>query len=796
MTSKAVKILELDKILDQLKSLTVSSLGKDRIDEMTLLRDLAEVNHAQDETEEATQILLKRSTPPLGGVVPVTRWVQRAARGGTLSMGELLRVGDALRGARRLKDYMHKDEADRDSAYPILEGHISSLWTKESLEKKIERAIISEEEMADDASIKLKKIRQAMVSKRKAVRDKLEAIVTSQDYQNALQDRIVTLREGRYVVPVKQSRKKMIPGLVHDMSSSGQTLFIEPMAVVELNNELRSLELEEREEIQRILRDLSQEVGENPYEFQANELVLRELDYIFAKGKLALDQGAIRPQINDQKYTSLEAAKHPLLDPKTVVPINIDLGKDYSSLIITGPNTGGKTVSLKTLGLLTLMTQYGLHIPARESSQVGIFNQVFADIGDEQSIEQSLSTFSSHMLNIVEILNQVSSDDLVLFDELGSGTDPTEGAALALSILETMRKKEIRTMATTHYNQLKTYALSTQGVQNASMEFDVETLSPTYRLIIGLPGKSNAFEISRRLGLSDEVLDQASHYLKLEDVELEKVLATIEKERFYLEKERREIRQERLDLDQKHKVYDKEVSRVRKERDQIIREAKDKATRILEEAKEEADLAVSEIRSVGLVLEKEKARSLQESQDLLRQGLKNVRLDSDEGIRLKKASQPAKALKPGDTVYAQSLGVEGTVLEIDETKDQVLLQAGIMKMTLPRATLVKKQGPKEAPAGSIRTKQVIQDKQKSVKSEIDIRGKNFEEARPEIDQALDDAYLTGLSSLRIIHGKGTGSLRKKVRDYLKAYPIVSSYHEAKANEGGSGVTYANFKGEK
>ncbi len=734
---------------------------------------------------------MRRSTPPLIGIRSITEAVSFAARGGQLTMRDLLDVSDFLRGARRLKDYMKSDDAD-ERQYPIIENLIGSLWSHQTLEREINRCIISEDEMADNASSKLRSIRSSMKSKRDSVREKLNHIVSSSQYESILQDSIITMREGRYVVPVKSDSRGALPGLVHDMSSSGQTAYIEPMSVVELNNELRALEIEEREEIKKILQELSEQVGRYPEEIEANEAIFQELDFIFAKGKLALEQNAVKPIFNDEKYIKLIDARHPLIPREEVVPIQLELGRDYTSLIVTGPNTGGKTVSLKTLGLMVMMAQSGLHIPAKEKSEIGIFNQIYADIGDEQSIEQSLSTFSSHMVNIIYILENMDEESLVLFDELGAGTDPTEGAALALSIMEMMRERKIRTMATTHYNQLKIYALTHEGVQNASMQFDVETLSPTYKLIVGIPGKSNAFEISKRLGLSEDVINRAKNYIATEDIEFEEVLAAIEKERSYLERQRAEMAVENNLLKKKQGEYDRELRSLRKQRDRMIKEAEDKALQIVRQAREDVSLAVSEIKDVNLILEGESARRLQEAQDILREGEEELSRSRNKGIKLKAVKNPAQNLKPGETVYAESLGVEATVLEIDKRKKEALVQAGLMKVTLPINTLKRKEAEKEA-VSTRGAKNLVQEKQKAIQTEIDIRGQNFHEAQPVLDKYIDDAVLTGIKQISIIHGKGTGALRSKVRDYLKRHKSVKSMEEAAYDEGGSGVTKVILK---
>ena len=791
MAPKIEAILEFHDIVEQLKNLTTSSIGQKRCETMRFSADPNLIEQRQQETEEAVRLLVERSAPPLSGARPVAKSAHYASRGGILHISELLEIGDSLRGVLRMRKYMAEADESVEDPYPSIRAMVSALWTQGDLRERIEETIESEDSIYDDASPKLKTIRRSLARKKDQVRDKLQAILNSQDLQESLQDSLVTMREGRYVVPVRHDARNKVKGLVHDMSASGQTVYIEPMAIVEANNEIRRLELEERDEIQRILEELSQEVGQYPEAFAENERLFGQLDFIFAKAKLASDQNAVRPKLSGLRITKLINARHPLIDRHKVVPLNLELGGDNQGLIITGPNTGGKTVSLKTLGLMVLMTQYGLHIPADPGTTIGIYNGVYADIGDEQSIEQSLSTFSGHMVHIVDILKAVDENSLVLFDELGAGTDPTEGAALALSIIEHLMAKGVSFMATTHYTQLKLYALTRDGVQNASMEFDVETLTPTYRLHVGVPGKSNAFEISSRLGLPKEILDGAEDFLEGEDIAFEDVLTTLEAERSRLEKREAELVQLTGEYRREMAEAKKTANRLNADKDQILQRAKDEARRIVKSAKEDADLAVSEIRDIREQLRKEDAQTLQQAQDLLREGGKKYR-DKDEGIVLKRAAKPAKALKPGDEVYAESLGVSATVLEGPDNKGEVLVQAGLMKMTLPAESLIRSE-PKAKAEKKVNTSKVRQKKQKNAKVEFDIRGKTFEEAEPIIEKALDDGYLASLDRIRIIHGKGTGMLRKKVKDYLRYHPLVKKQEDAEPAEGGSGVTIAYLR---
>lgn len=783
---KSKHILEFDKIIEQLKNFAVSEMAKELIDETDISLDIDEIRRRQLETSEAVNLIVKKGEPPLFGLYEMNDYMKRVKIGGALSPGALLRVSDFLRVSRYLKNYIKNDEANID--FPIISAQIENLSVYRNIEDKINMAIISENEISDNASSKLSSIRKQIQKKKESVRDKLNQIVTSD--KDMLQDSIVTIREGRYVVPVKQENKSKVKGLVHDVSSSGQTFYIEPMAVVNLNNDLRELAAEEREEIERILHELSDMVADVSYEILANEGILKQCDFIFAKGKMSMHQNSYSPKLNKKGYTDLKEARHPLLDQSKIVPIDIYLGKDFTSLIITGPNTGGKTVTLKTIGLLTLMAQYGLHIPAKESSEIGIVKNVFADIGDEQSIEQSLSTFSAHMVNIVEIIKEADKDSLVLFDELGAGTDPTEGAALARSIMDYMLERNIRTVATTHYTQLKIYALTVPGVKNASMEFNVDSLSPTYKLLIGVPGKSNAFEISQRLGLSNEIIDYARELISDDNIEFEAVLQSIEEDRTKIEMNRDEAEREKRQLEEKNEELQKEIDKVKSQRDRIIKDAKLEAKRILNSTREDVSLILSEIQDLKSEMSSSQARRLQQAQDVLREDLQMVSFDNEK-IKLKTVKNPVKKLKIGDSVRVISLNAEGTVVELPDENNNVMVQVGMMKMKLPKDTLVKSDTVEEKTKQ--RTKKIIETKSKTIKSEIDVRGMIFDDAKYKVDKYLDDAFLSGLKSVRIIHGKGSGALRSKIKDHLRHNKNIKTAKDAAYNEGGDGVTIVVFR---
>ena len=786
LIEKSKRVLEFDKIINLLKDEIVSELAKDLADKESISFDISEINKRQDQCDEAIKLIIDKSEPPLFGINDITALIKRLDIGGVLNPGELLKISDFLRVSRYLKSYLNVDIEE----YTYLPRLADDLFSYKKIEDDIDRVIVSENEISSNASSKLSSIRQQIARKKVAIKDKLNSLITDENTKKYMQDSLVTIREGRYVVPVKLESKSKLKGIIHDRSSSGQTVYIEPMSVVNLNNELRELYNDEREEINRILEELSRKVAEKGYEILGNQEILSLIDFIFAKAKLSLKLNATRPIINQNRYINLKEARHPLLDAKKVVPIDIHIGKEFKSLIITGPNTGGKTVSIKTVGLFVLMAQYGLHIPARENSEVGIFENVLADIGDEQSIEQSLSTFSSHMINIVEILKYADSKSLVIFDELGAGTDPTEGAALANAIMESMRRNDITSIATTHYNQLKIYALTTDGVANASMEFNVDTLSPSYKLLIGVPGKSNAFEISKRLGLSQDIIENASEFISEESVDFENVLKSIEKDRSIIEREKLELREEIDKYKENNEKLKKEIDKQKNKQDRLIEDAKTEAKQILLNAKENVRLIMDEIKEVKEELSSEQARRLQDVNDTLRSSLDET-IPGSKSIEIKKAKAPIKSLKVGDSVHADSLNADGTVIDIDKNGKDVLVQIGMMKVKLPKNSLSKSDVQEESQKS--KTKKLIRSKSKYVKSEIDIRGKTFDEAQPIIEKYIDDAYLAGLKSVRIIHGKGSGVLREKVKNYLKSKSNIKSCKDAAYNEGGSGVSVIEFK---
>lgn len=792
MNEKTLRSLEYKKIIDSLVDKCQSSLGRKRVEDIYPSTDIKEVEKLQDETDEALTLLMKRGAPPLYGINSIKADVKRAEIGGTLSPGALLRISDSLRVSRDLKNYIREVQEEKEKEYPLIEGYIEALSVFRDIENEITNAIISENEISDNASTSLRMIRRQIISKNDSVREKLNSIVNSQTNKKYLQDNIITMREGRYVVPVKSENKNNIKGLVHDMSGSGATLFIEPIAVVELNNELRELELKEREEIERILKLLSAMVAEEAEGIANNQYLLQELDFIFAKGKLALEMKATKPILNDRGYIDIKKARHPLLNVKDIVAIDIHLGKDFNSLVITGPNTGGKTVSLKTVGLLVLMAQSGLHIPADFNSQIGVFKQVFADIGDEQSIEQSLSTFSSHMVNIVDILSKVEGKSLVLFDELGAGTDPTEGAALAMSILDYLLKVGANTIATTHYSQLKLYALTTNRVVNASVEFDVRTLSPTYKLLIGLPGKSNAFEISQRLGLGSDIIDYAKNLISEENIEFEDVLDSMEKDRIAINENKEEAARYKEQVEELKKELSLEKDRIKEMKDKIIQDAREEARDILRKAKMESDSIIGELKEVSIEIEKEKLKKIQEAQEKLKHKLKNTEGQIAQKVLNVKSKKPPKDLKVGEIVEVLTLNQTGTVLEKPDDSGNVKIQVGIMKINSHLSSLRRAKSREKENIGRS-TKKIMSSKAKNIRAEIDLRGHNQEEAFMELDKYLDDAYIAGLKQVQIIHGKGTGVLRQGVKSYLKSNRHVRTSRLGTLSEGGDGVTVVEIK---
>lgn len=791
MNKKALSTLEYDKIIEMLVSHASSPLGKIRCEDLLPSDSIAEIEHQQEQTQDALTRLFQKGNLSFGNVKDVRGSLKRLEIGSTLGITELLQICGLLENTSRVKSYgrRERDNGQRDS----LDDLFDSLEPLPQLSGEIRRCILSEEEISDDASSALKQIRRSMKITGEKVHTQLAGMVNG-SARSYLQDAVITMRNGRYCIPVKSEYKSQVPGMIHDQSSTGSTLFIEPMAIVKLNNEIRDLELKEAAEIEKILASLSDLTAENREAIQYNLENMVELDFIFARASLAMEQNATRPVFNTKGWINIRKGRHPLIDKKKVVPIDIHLGKDFHLLIVTGPNTGGKTVSLKTVGLLTLMGQAGLHIPALDRSELSVFREVYADIGDEQSIEQSLSTFSSHMTNVVSFIEKADPYSLVLFDELGAGTDPTEGAALAIAILNHLQAQGIRTMATTHYSELKVYALSTPGVENASCEFNVKTLRPTYRLLIGVPGKSNAFAISGKLGLPSYIIEEAKKQINSKDESFEDVISTLEENRITIEKERLEIEKYKEEISALKEKLESKQEKLDQQRSRLLQEANEEAHAILREAKEYADQTMKDFHKFGK--NNISVKEMEAERQRLRQKMNKI----EKNISIKE-SKPTGTLKPsdlhlGDGVKVLSLNLKGTVSTLPDSKGFLFVQMGIMrsKIHITDLALLKEETVISAPhmqktsSGKIRM-----SKSASVGIEITLLGKTVDEAIAELDKYLDDAYLAHMPSVRIVHGKGTGALRKGVHNYLRKVKYVSSFRLGEFGEGDAGVTIVEFK---
>lgn len=791
MNEKALSTLEYDKIIEMLTSYASSSLGKQRCENLLPSTSIGEIEHQQQQTSDALTRLFQKGTISFGSVKDVRASLKRLEIGSALNIIELLQISSLLENTSRVKTYGRKErESISDDSLTIL---FDSLEPLPLLSTEIRRCIVSEEEIADDASAALKQIRRSMKVTGDKIHTQLAGMLTGSS-RSYLQDAVITMRNGRYCIPVKAEYKNQVPGMIHDQSSTGSTLFIEPMAVVKLNNDIRDLELKEAAEIEVILASLSELAAQQKDSIQYNLENLVELDFIFARARLAMEQNATRPIFNTNGYINIRKGRHPLIPKKQVVPIDIHLGKEFHLLVVTGPNTGGKTVSLKTVGLLTLMGQSGLHIPALDRSELSVFEEVYADIGDEQSIEQSLSTFSSHMTNVVSFIEKADRNSLVLFDELGAGTDPTEGAALAIAILNHLQKQGIRTMATTHYSELKVYALSTPGVENASCEFNVETLRPTYRLLIGIPGKSNAFAISGKLGLPSYIIDEAKKQINENDESFEDVISTLEENRITIEKERleierynEEIRDLKTRLEAKHEKIDQRKAK-------ILQDANEEAHAILREAKEYADKTMRDFQKFGQ--NHINVKAMEEERQKLREKMNKV----EKKISIKESKKTGN-LKPsdlhlGDGVKVLSLNLKGTVSTLPDSKGFLFVQMGIMrsKIHITDLSLLQEETIISAPTmQKTNTGKIKMSKSATVGIEINLLGKTVDEAIAELDKYLDDAYLAHMPSVRVVHGKGTGALRKGVHNYLRRVKYVKSFRLGEFGEGDAGVTIVEFK---
>ena len=787
---KALKVLEYDKIIEMLLDLTQGELARDLVEKLEPSNDIDDIRRMQEETSEAYRVLVRYGDIDYTAATHIKHLVSKASLGSMLFIEDLYDIMQNIFLVSSIKRYLKTSIEDENLRLKHLRRLNDSLASLDDLKKKLSTTIVSRDEIADNASSTLRSIRRSKKLKNQAIEDKLNSYITSDKTKKYLQDAIVTMREGRYVIPVKNEYRSSVEGMIHDISQKGSTVFIEPMAVVKLNNELRELENEEKKEIERILYELSSEVSEHKAYLETNEEALKSISFIFARARLAREMRATEPILNDKGYVNLKNARHPLIPKDKVVPTTVELGDEYTSLIITGPNTGGKTVSLKTVGLITLMAKSGLNIPCDNNSSVAVFDKVYADIGDEQSIEQSLSTFSSHMKNIVHIVENAEYNDLVLFDELGAGTDPTEGAALAISILKLFRERRIRTMATTHYSQIKFYALTSEGVKNASMEFNVDTLSPTYRLIIGIPGKSNAFEISKRLGLDQKIIDSAKKLLNENDTRFEDVLKAIEEDRTEIENKRIKINEENEEIERLREKLENKNKKLEEKQEAIINKAKEEAREIVKKAKSESAFIIDELKDISSLSKKEDRRRLQEAKDYLRE------LEDENRLKIKdnkkRTKEIPKDIKLGESVRIISIDKFGEVETLPDDKGDLNIQVGIMSV---RSNIndIERSESKEEVKVEKKTKSINKAKSKNISSEINLIGRTVDEAILLLDKYLDDAYLARLKEVRIIHGKGTGTLRDAVRKYLQNSKHVIEYREADYTEGGSGATVAVIK---
>lgn len=796
MNQKALATLEYNKIIAQLTEYAASAPGKELCKNLLPSASYEEIVQAQTETSDAASRVRMKGSLSFSGIRDIRGSLKRIEIGSSLSIMELLSVSSLLTVAARAKAYGRHEESDE---FPddSLDEMFRTLEPLTPVNTEIKRCIISEDEVSDDASPGLRHVRRSMKTINDKVHIQLNSILNSS--RSYLQDAVITMRDGRYCLPVKAEYKNQVTGMVHDQSSTGSTLFIEPMAVIQLNNELRSLEIQEQKEIEAVLADLSNQLSPYTVELELNLQILTRLDFIFAKAALSRHYRCSEPKFNQNGRIHIKDGRHPLLDPQKVVPITVWLGDDFDLLIVTGPNTGGKTVSLKTVGLFTLMGQAGLHIPAFDGSELAVFDEVFADIGDEQSIEQSLSTFSAHMTNIVDILGKADSRSLCLFDELGAGTDPTEGAALAIAILNFLHNMKCRTMATTHYSELKLYALSTPGVENACCEFDVQTLRPTYRLLIGIPGKSNAFAISQKLGLPDYIIEDAKSHIEAEDERFEDIISHLEESRLTIEKEQQEIQSYKAEISRLKSRLEQKEERFDERKEKMIRSANEEAQRILREAKETADRTIKNINKMASASGID-TRALEAERSKLRENLNKV----EKGLALKQETQPRKAINPktlkiGDGIKVLSLNLKGTVSTLPDARGNLFVQMGILRsqVNINDLELLKEEsisGPgldnRRKGSGSSGIKI---SKSASVSTEINLLGMTVDEAIAHLDKYLDDAYLAHLPQVRVVHGKGTGALRAGVHKHLKRLKYVKEFHLGEFGEGDAGVTIVVFK---
>lgn len=788
MNRRSLRVLEYNKITDMLVPYADSPMGKRLCKHLFPSADIEEINRLQEETEDALTRIYQKGSISFSGVTDIGLSLKRLEVGATLSTGELLDLARLLDNTLNVRQYGVSEEELHEP--DCLDARFLDLMPLEHLCREIRRCILSADEIADDASATLKDLRRSRKQINAKIHSQLLDIVNSQNNRTLLQDSLITLRNGRYCIPVKQEYRSSFPGMIHDQSSTGSTLFIEPMSVVNLNNELKELDNKEQLEIERILASISEQAALEQTAIQCNIRLLTELDFIFARAKFAKTYQGTRPVLNNRGYINIKQGRHPLLDAKTVVPINLTLGDAYQMLIVTGPNTGGKTVSLKTVGLFTLMGQSGLHIPAFEGSELCVFRDVFADIGDEQSIEQNLSTFSSHMSNIVYIIKHAAPDTLVLFDELNGGTDPIEGAALAIAILRQLHAQGILCIATTHYSELKTFALSTDGIENASCEFDVASLRPTYRLRIGIPGKSNAFAISKKLGLPDYIIDEARTQIDAPALDFEGLISDLENSRKQLEEEQQLIADYQAEIEELRNQLKAKQESMEQQRAKLLKDAREEAHEILEEAKELADQSIRKYQKWERNPAKADNRAMEAQRSKLRDKMKNLDKDLSHSKKQRHSGQHAEDFRIGDTVYIISMDTTGTVLALPNAKKELSVQVGILHMTLPITDCEITDTPKqpETKSKSSGRHRMNLERAANIRPEINLIGLTVDEALSQLDKYLDDALLSNLSQVRVIHGKGTGALRKAVQDYLKKQKHVAAFRSGEFGEGDMGVT--------
>jgi DNA mismatch repair protein MutS2 len=788
MNEKTFRVLEYNKIIDILKALATTNMAKEIVSNLAPTANIYDISEGLRETTEAASIIIEKGSISLGSFFDIKNSIIKAQKGGCLNMKELLEVLYNLKIARNTKSFLSADFKN----VTIVTGLAELLFHNKRLEDDIDRCILSEDEMADNASPELRDLRRKKIKINEAIKSKMASIVASQSSKTMLQDSLYTIRDGRYVIPVKQEYKKNYPGIVHDQSSKGATLFIEPQVVVQFNNDLREVELKEMLEIERILAELSSSVGDFEIELLNNQEIITKLDFIFSKGKLSVKYKSAEPEMVKDKYMKIIGGRHPLIDKDKVVPINITLTNEENTMVVTGPNTGGKTVTLKTVGLFQLMAQTGLHVPALEGTKLPIYNKIFADIGDEQSIEQSLSTFSSHMNNIVEIVKKADDKSLVLLDELGAGTDPTEGAALAISILESLLKAQSKTMATTHYTELKKFALSKKGVVNASMQFDLETLSPTYKLLLGTPGKSNAFEIAKKLGLKEDIIERAKNFVSKDELQFEDVLLKIEEDRKLAEAQRDEAI-----------LFNLETKKLKDEMAKQRANLDNQKEKILSKAKEEARDIISETKSFADEMQKE-FKNLEKQMDISQRNKTNEELKRrirSEGEKHKEKlpkvfnEDPVDAndLKVGDKVKVLSLDQIGEIISLPDDKNEIVVQIGLLRVSARLSNISKTNSEMRKADAKGKFGELYKTKAFSVSTSISVRGLNLDEAEMEVDKYLDDAFIAGLKEVTVIHGRGEGILREGLKSMLKMNKHVDSFRKGNYNEGGDGVTVVYLK---